>query len=85
MLMNIFTPTINFLKSASLSPFHQIASVVNKSLNKHFPPKRNVRIISEPGCYFVASAFSLTVNVIAKRSVTQHADKGEIYTLKMRV
>ena len=59
--------------------------MVNKSLNKHFPPKRNVRIIAEPGRYFVASAFSLTVNVIAKRSVTQLADKGEIYILKMRV
>lgn len=55
--------------------FEEIVEVLNASLNKHFPPKRNVRIIAEPGRYFVASAFSLTVNVIAKRSVTNYSDK----------
>ncbi|XP_076439975.1 ornithine decarboxylase-like [Babylonia areolata] len=58
--------------------FEEIAKVLNKSLNKHFPPKRNVRIIAEPGRYFVASAFSLTVNVIAKRSVNTYANKDQV-------
>lgn len=58
--------------------FEEIAEVLNKSLNRYFPPKRNVRIIAEPGRYFVASAFSLTVNVIAKRSVNQHTDKDKV-------
>ncbi|KAK7504041.1 hypothetical protein BaRGS_00004773 [Batillaria attramentaria] len=49
--------------------FEEIATVLNESLNKYFPPKRNVRIIAEPGRFFVASAFSLCVNVIAKRTV----------------
>ncbi|KAK7099977.1 ornithine decarboxylase-like [Littorina saxatilis] len=55
--------------------FKEIATVLNKALNKHFPPKRNVRIIAEPGRYFVASAFSITVNIIAKRLVTSYLDK----------
>lgn len=49
--------------------FEEIANVLNESLNKYFPPKRNVRIIAEPGRFFVASAFNLAVNVIAKRTV----------------
>ncbi|KAL8622515.1 hypothetical protein ACOMHN_034178 [Nucella lapillus] len=54
--------------------FEEIAKVLNESLNKYFPPKRNVRIIAEPGRFFVASAFSLTVNVIAKRSVQRDTE-----------
>lgn len=57
--------------------FEEIAKVLNVSLNKYFPPKRNVRIIAEPGRFFVASAFSLTVNVIAKRSVQQVEEDQE--------
>jgi len=54
--------------------FEEIAVVLNKALDKHFPPKRNVRIIAEPGRFFVASAFSLTVNIIAKRKVASYSD-----------
>jgi len=55
----------------------EIAPVLNEALNKYFPPKRNVRIIAEPGRFFVASAFSLTVCVIGKRSVRQYFAKGK--------
>jgi len=55
--------------------FEEIAGVLNKALDKHFPAKRNVRIIAEPGRFFVASAFSLTVNIIAKRKVTSYFEK----------
>lgn len=58
--------------------FLQIAKVANEALNKFFPPRRNVRIIAEPGRYFVASAFSLTVNVIAKRMVCRDIETGKI-------
>lgn len=55
--------------------FDDIAVVLNKALNKYFPARRNVRIIAEPGRFFVASAFSLTVTIISKRSVRETGDQ----------
>ena len=45
--------------------FDNIAHVLNHSIDKLFPP--SVRVIAEPGRYFVSSAFTLAVNVIARR------------------
>ena len=42
---------------------------MNESLDEHFPPECGVKIIAEPGRYFVASAFTLCTNIIAKRDV----------------
>lgn len=47
----------------------QIAQVVNDTLDAYFPEDSGIDIIAEPGRYFVASAFTLAVNVIAKRVV----------------
>ncbi|XP_023558181.1 ornithine decarboxylase [Octodon degus] len=49
--------------------FEEITSVVNPVLDKCFPADSSVRIIAEPGRYYVASAFTLAVNVIAKKLV----------------
>lgn len=49
--------------------FDQIAHTINSSLSLHFPEETGVRIISEPGRFFVASAFTLYTTVIAKREV----------------
>jgi ornithine decarboxylase len=56
--------------------FTEIANVVNESLDTYFPPEAGVRIIAEPGRYMVASAFTLAVNIIAKRTVAR-AEDGE--------
>lgn len=53
-----------------ISIIRQIASVLNRSLDEFFPDP-NIEIIAEPGRYFVASAFTLAVNVIAKREVAR--------------
>ena len=45
------------------------------ALDKYFP-EESIQIIAEPGRYFVASAFTIGVNVIAKRVVTRDR-KGE--------
>jgi hypothetical protein len=37
-------------------------------LEQYFPVASGVRIIAEPGRFFVASAFTLCVNIIAKRA-----------------
>ena len=49
--------------------FEEIAEVVNLSLDKYFPD--DVRIIAEPGRFYVASAFTIATNVIAKRVVAR--------------
>lgn len=54
--------------SAKLS-FEEIVSVLRPALDTYFPESSGVRIIAEPGRFFVASAFTLAVNVIARRDV----------------
>ena len=54
----------------------QIGDVVTEALNQYFPEDEGTKIIAEPGRYFVASAFTLCVNIIAKRVVArdQHGE-----------
>ncbi|RWS08554.1 ornithine decarboxylase 2-like protein, partial [Dinothrombium tinctorium] len=47
--------------------FEEIARIVNHTLDMYFPSEMNVDIIAEPGRYYVASAFTLTAMVIAKK------------------
>lgn len=48
---------------------HEIAAELNPALDEFFPESSGVEIISEPGRYFTASAYTLTTHVIAKRMV----------------
>lgn len=47
--------------------FEEMAQVLSEALDHYFPP--SVRIIGEPGRYYVASAFSLACNIIARRDI----------------
>lgn len=49
--------------------FAEISAAVNKALDEHFPADGNIKIIAEPGRYYVASAYSLATNVIASREM----------------
>ncbi|XP_056678889.1 ornithine decarboxylase-like [Monodelphis domestica] len=49
--------------------FEEISTVINPALDKYFPPDSGVQIIAEPCRYYVASAFTLAVNIIAKKVV----------------
>jgi len=49
--------------------FTELCCGINTALSEHFPVGCGVRIIAEPGRYMVASAFTLSANVIAKRQV----------------
>ncbi|KAK9452365.1 pyridoxal-dependent decarboxylase [Limtongia smithiae] len=51
----------------SFDNFENIAAVLRPALDALFPP--SVRIIAEPGRYYVASAFTLACHVIARREV----------------
>ncbi|XP_013383998.1 ornithine decarboxylase-like [Lingula anatina] len=44
-----------------------IAKAINNSLEKYFPDEENVEVIAQPGRYYVQSAFTLAVRVIARR------------------
>ncbi|OWF38568.1 ornithine decarboxylase 1-like [Mizuhopecten yessoensis] len=65
-------------ESATIT-FEEITDVLNGALDRCFPEEEGVDIIAEPGRFFVASAFSLTVNIIAKRVVArdQHGENAE--------
>ena len=47
--------------------FEDMAHVLSEALDDYFPP--SVRIIGEPGRYYVSSAFTLACNIIARRDI----------------
>ncbi|KAF2198148.1 ornithine decarboxylase [Delitschia confertaspora ATCC 74209] len=47
--------------------FEAMAAVLSSALDLYFPP--NVRIIGEPGRYYVSTAFTIACHVIARRTV----------------
>ncbi|KAJ2974315.1 hypothetical protein NQ176_g6123 [Zarea fungicola] len=53
----------------STATFEATATVLNSALDEFFPACSKVEIIAEPGRYYVASAFTIACNVIARRSI----------------
>jgi ornithine decarboxylase len=49
--------------------FAEISQAINQALEEYFPDDGNIRIIAEPGRYYVASAYTLATNVIASREM----------------
>ena len=62
-----------------------MCNTLNPLFEEHFPVSSGVRIIGEPGRFYSASAFTLAVNVFAKREVPynqlQEADKDKLASL----
>ncbi|XP_034432627.1 ornithine decarboxylase-like [Hippoglossus hippoglossus] len=60
--------------------FEEITDVIHSALDKYFPADSGVKIIAEPGSFYVASAFTLVVNIIAKKvimdSTSDEEDEG---------
>jgi ornithine decarboxylase len=52
--------------------FEKFAAILGKAVDDYFPP--NIRIIAEPGRYYVAQAFTLAAHVIARRDVRDPQD-----------
>lgn len=48
---------------------NQTTTAVNSALDLYFPEGRGVEIIAELGRYYVDSAFTFVVNIVAKREV----------------
>lgn len=49
--------------------FVQVCDILNPLLDEQFPASSGVTIIAEPGRFYAASAFTLAVNVVARRTV----------------
>ena len=56
--------------------FADISQQINASLEKYFPSSAGVRVIAEPGRYFVSAACSLATNVIGKRDKMYYINDG---------
>lgn len=57
--------------------FELIASVVRGALEEYFPIEgagKGIRIIAEPGRYYVSRAFELATNIIARRAAREGAE-----------
>lgn len=48
--------------------FESAAAVLTEAIDQYFPDRSELRIISEPGRFYVSKAFSLAANVIARRT-----------------
>lgn len=59
--------------------FEEMAAVLSEALDEYFPP--HIRIIGEPGRYYVASAFTLACNVIARRDIADPVTGETSYML----
>ncbi|KAI5461629.1 pyridoxal-dependent decarboxylase [Mariannaea sp. PMI_226] len=59
--------------------FEQMASVLSRSLDEFFPAHGSVEIIAEPGRYYVATAFTIACNIIARRTVEDPTLDGKAY------
>lgn len=51
--------------------FEVIAAVLRPAIAEHFPREQGIRVIAEPGRYFVSTAFELATNIIARRAARE--------------
>ena len=61
------------INNAKIS-FEETTKVINESLDEHFP-NDDIKIIAEPGRYFVEASHTLVLNVIGKKQVIQNGEK----------
>lgn len=48
--------------------FEQAASHLTSALDRYFPNRLGIKIVAEPGRYYVSKAFKLAANIIARRA-----------------
>lgn len=48
--------------------FEASARVLSEAIEHHFPDRESIRIIAEPGRFYVSKAFYLAANIIARRA-----------------
>ncbi|KAL1960187.1 hypothetical protein VTO42DRAFT_8730 [Malbranchea cinnamomea] len=60
----------------SNNTFDAFAETLSAALDEYFPS--HIRVIAEPGRYYVASAFTLATNVIARRDVSPSGSETDL-------
>ena len=50
------------------SLFEQVATVLTQAIDRYFPDRQDIKIIAEPGRFYVSRAFRLAANIIARRA-----------------
>ncbi|KAH7318202.1 pyridoxal-dependent decarboxylase [Stachybotrys elegans] len=63
------------------STFETMAAVLSDALDEFFPAGGNVDIIAEPGRFYVATAFTIACNIIARRTVEDPTLDGKGYMI----
>ncbi|XP_069478539.1 antizyme inhibitor 2-like isoform X2 [Ambystoma mexicanum] len=53
--------------------FEEMAAAITSALSTHFPEDLRVKFMAEPGRFYVTTAFSAALNVIAKKEVIETA------------
>lgn len=61
--------------------FKEIAKYINLGVAEFFPPSSNVRVIAEPGRFFVASSFTVVCNVTSVRENERNNEHRYMYYL----
>ncbi|KAI6152980.1 hypothetical protein EDD17DRAFT_1633684, partial [Pisolithus thermaeus] len=52
--------------------FEAAAAVINHAIGQYFPDRSGIRLVAEPGRFYVSRAFSLAANIIARRAPISH-------------
>lgn len=60
--------------------FKDITTVLNDAFDRYFPEDCGVKLMAEPGRYYVASSGTLALNVVAKRVVKHETAEGVQHT-----
>lgn len=60
--------------------FKDIAALLGPEIDRLFPS--SVRVIAEPGRYFVSTAYTLAVNIVARRAIPSEKMNGTSYMCK---
>jgi len=51
-------------------------------MDKYFPADTGIKVIAEPGRFYVASAYTLVVNIIAKKVIVDDESDGKSLDLE---
>ncbi|KFM66894.1 Ornithine decarboxylase 1, partial [Stegodyphus mimosarum] len=71
--------------TGTMDIFDKMCYYINLSLDEHFPEGCGVKIIAEPGCYMVCSAYTLCTKILGKRtSAETDSEDDECYTKSLQ-
>lgn len=70
--------------TGSYDVFDKMCYFVNQAIEEHFPEDSGVRIIAEPGCYMVCSAYNLCTRILGKKIQETGAQDDDGYGKKKK-